>query len=125
MMNIWNGIGNIGANPELKRTVSGKSVLNFRIAIDRVRYEPSSDTYVKQADWIPVVVWDKAAEVNAKYLQKGSKVAVTGELRTRTYTDKNGATQQRFEIQANHIEWLDGVRSNSELAAEELEAASV
>jgi len=117
-MNTWHGIGNIGADPELKTTVSGKSVLNFRMAVDRVRYDAATSTMVKTADWIPVVCWDGAAELNARYLQKGSKVAVIGELRPRSYVDRNGATQQRFEIQATHIEWLDGIRSNAEINAE-------
>lgn len=112
-MNSWSGIGNIGNEPILRSTSSGRSVLNFSIAVDRtIRVEtPEGTVSQRSPDWIPIVVFGDAAEHHAKYLQKGTKVAVTGSLRPRSYTDTVGVTHYTFEIQAESIDWLANVRS--------------
>lgn len=122
-MNQWFGIGNLGSDPTLRSTASGRSVLNFSIAVDRMVRTPSTDggtgTVKRVPDWIPVVVFGDAADHQAKYLQKGTKVAVTGSLRPRTYTDKQNIEHHTFEVQADRIDWLGNVRSPDAVADED------
>jgi single-strand DNA-binding protein len=123
-MNTWSGIGNVGADPVLRSTASGRSVLNFNIAVDRiVRVDTAEGPKTeKTPDWIPVVVFGDAADHQARYLQKGTKVAVVGSLRPRSYVDKSGATHYTFEIHADQIDWLANVRSPTRVAEETAEA---
>lgn len=111
-MNIWSGIGNVGSDPVLRRTGSGKAVLNFSIAVDRlaVIITPEGPVRHKECDWIPIVVFGDAAEHQAIYLQKGTKIGVTGALRPREWVDREGNKHTGFEIQANTIEWLANVK---------------
>ena len=107
-MNTWTGIGNVGKDPELRQTASGIAVLNFMMAVDSWR--PSPQGSVKTTHWIPVTVFGAQAETQAKRLQKGSHIAVQGELRTRSYTNAQGQKQDRFEICTDKIQWLANIR---------------
>ena len=111
-MNRWFGIGNLGADPQLSRTQSGFSVLNFRMAINsRVGVKTDQGVIYKDTPrWIPVVLFGDAAEHQAKYLEKGSQIAVEGELVPRQYIDKDNVSHHTFEIQAEKITWLKGIR---------------
>ena len=92
---------------------------NFSVAIDRKFYRGTGEnrTLVKETDWIPVVCWGTLASTCSTYLQKGSKVAVSGSVRPRTYTDSNGNTRSTFEIIASEIEFLDRIRNTAEGAS--------
>tara|TARA_Y100000310_G_C20595222_1_gene770154 strand:- start:406 stop:852 length:447 start_codon:yes stop_codon:yes gene_type:complete len=117
-MNSFNGIGNLGSDPELRRTPSGRPVTNFSLAIDRRYYqgEGQNRQLIKETDWIPVVVWAGLAEVCAKHLQKGSKVCVEGSIRPRTYKDREGTQHSTFEVVASHVHFLDRIKSNAEVS---------
>lgn len=92
--------GRLTADPELKTTPSGVSVCTFIVAVDR----PSKDD---TADFPIVVAWRQTAEFVAKYLAKGRKVIVQGEIRTRNYEDKDGNKRKATEIQAERVEFAD------------------
>ena len=71
-------IGRLTADPELRYTQSGTAVANFRLAVDRPFTNQAGE---READFIPIVVWDKQAETCANYLSKGRLVAVEVEFR--------------------------------------------
>lgn len=96
-------IGNLSKNPDSRTTGSGKAVTTFTIAVNRRFKNHAGDTVT---DFFPVVVWDKLAEVCAKHLEKGKKVAVIGELQTRSYDDKQGVKRYVTEIVADEVEFL-------------------
>lgn len=100
-MNSINLIGNICADLEVKQTNSGKSVVQFNLAVQRPF---AKDT----TDFIPVVAWNQTAEFLGKYAKKGSKVAVTGKLTTRNFEDKNGNKRMAFEVVADTAELCGG-----------------
>lgn len=92
--------GNLTKDPELRSTPSGKSVATLRVAVNR-RQD-------KGTDFINVIVWNGAAEACAKYLSKGSPVAVTGSIRTGEYDAKDGSGKRyTFEISADRVEFLN------------------
>lgn len=115
-MNTFTGIGNLGADPELRQTPSGRAVTNFNLAIDRRYYTGQSEDrrLVRETDWVPVVVWNGLAETSAQYLQKGSKICVEGSIRPRQYSDRNGVQHNTFEIVAKQIHFLDRIKSTDE-----------
>lgn len=94
-------VGNIARDPELKKTSSGLSACQLTVAVNR----PKNKDGVAEADFIPVVAWRTQAENCAKYLTKGKKVAVQGEIRTRNY-EKDGHKVYITEVLASNVEFL-------------------
>ena len=115
-MNKWVGIGRLVADPELRFT-AGKGTANttFTIAIDDGYGEN------KKTNYIPIVVWGKSAESSANYLTKGSQVAISGKIQTRSYENKEGIKKYVTEIVANEVEFLGskGTGNNSNQAPQE------
>ena len=113
-MNLFTGIGNVGQDPELRSTPSGRGVTNFNVAIDRRFYQGTGDDrrLVRETDWIPVVAWGPLAEICSKYLQKGSKVSIEGSIRPRQYDDSNGVRHNTFEVVAAKVHFLDKIKGN-------------
>lgn len=113
-MNQWNGIGNLGADPVVHRTDSGHTVTTINIAVDGFYYRTLADGTRKKektTQWIPIVVWGKDAELAERYLQKGSKISVTGELRSRVWNKQDGSRVTVLEVHSSKINWLSGIKS--------------
>ncbi|MBE6618401.1 MAG: single-stranded DNA-binding protein [Ruminococcaceae bacterium] len=105
-MNSINLIGNICNDVELKQTNSGKSVVQFNLAVNR--------PFTKDVtDFIPVVVWNQPAEYLSRYARKGTKIAVSGKLTTRKYEDKNGNNRVAYEVVADSAEICEPRGENS------------
>ncbi len=88
-------MGRITHDLELKSTPSGVSVLSFSIAVERSFAKQGEE---RQADFINCVAWRQQAEFISKYFSKGRMIALEGNLRTRTYDDKNGAKHYVTEV---------------------------
>ena len=101
-------IGRLCADPELRYTNNGTAVANFTLAVDR-RFSKE-----KQADFINIVVWKAQAENCAKYIAKGSQVAVEGRIQTRKYQDRDGNNRTAFEVVANSVQFLSRMRQPGE-----------
>lgn len=99
-------IGNLGADPESRAFPDGTAVCNIRLATtDKWRDRDSGD--MKEAtEWHRVVLYRRLAEIAGQYLQKGSHIYVEGRLRTRKWTDKNGAERYTTEIEADEMKML-------------------
>lgn len=95
-------LGNIGADPELKVTSGGQSVLKIRMATTE-SYLDKNRVRQEKTEWHSVVVWGGQAEALAKFLEKGSKVHVEGSVQTRSYGDKDGNKRYQTEINAKHV----------------------
>jgi single-strand DNA-binding protein len=101
--------GRLTADAELRTTTSGKSVTTFSLAVNDGFGEK------QKAYFFNVVVWGKGAEAVANYTHKGSKVAVTGKLTSRSYDDKNGNKRTAIEVVADMmggVEFLDSKNGN-------------
>lgn len=96
-------IGNLVADPELRRTGSDIPVCTFRIAVQR-RY--SNQQGVREADFFNIVAWRQTAELCAKYLTKGRKCAVVGTLQNRSYDAQDGTKRYITEVVADEVEFL-------------------
>ena len=104
-------IGRLTKDPELRYTSNtNTAVCNFTIAVDR---PVNPNTGNREADFIPVVVWNKQAENVKNYLGKGSQVAVEGRIQTRSYDDQNGQKRYVTEVYANNVEFLGSKNSNT------------
>jgi single-strand DNA-binding protein len=119
--NQWKGMGNLGADPQLRTTPSGDAVCNFSLAIDEVYYigEAGSKRKVETTVWMPIVVWGRQAVNCSRYLQKGSKILLEGPIKPREYTDSSGTKHRTFEVIAKEIEFVEKIRSREEAKAVE------
>ena len=82
-------IGNLIKDPALKAVPSGQSVCEFTIAVNRKEWKTDDVS----SDLFRISAWRKLGETCARYLEKGRKVAVIGELKATTYVDKSGVTK--------------------------------
>lgn len=110
-------IGNLTADPEVRKTQNGDSVCTFHIAVQR---RVANKQGVREADFFPVVAWRQLADLCGKYLEKGRKIAVEGCMQNRTYQTQDGNKRTVTEIIADEIEFL---RTGSESKAPETHAA--
>lgn len=98
-------IGRLTKDPELKYTPSGTAVASFTLAVDRFRKNADGE---KEADFIPIIAWQKQAENCAEYLRKGSLAAVDGRINVRSYEDKEGKKRWVTEVVAEAVKFLSG-----------------
>lgn len=100
-------IGWLGNDPEQRYTPSGMSVAEFSIATKHRSNRNEDGTWTHETDWLEVVVWDQLAEWVAANLHKGSRVRVTGSLRTDTWEDRDGNKRKRVYVRADDLLLLD------------------
>ena len=101
-------IGNLTKDPELNTTTSGISVCRFSIAVQR-RFVNSEGE--READFINIVAWRGLGENCHKYLRKGSKAAVVGNIQTRSYDAEDGTKRYVTEIIADEVEFVGTKRT--------------
>ena len=97
MLNSVNLIGNLGRDVDIRYTQSGKAVGQFSIAV-----EGGKD----KTEWVNIEAWEKTAENCQKYIKKGSKVYVSGRLKTDSW-EKDGQKQYKTVVVANRVIFLD------------------
>ncbi len=95
-------LGNLGADPELRSTSGGQSVLKLRLATTE-SYLDRNRARQERTEWHSVTVWGRRAEALAKILSKGSRLFIEGGLRTSSYDDREGNKKYRTEIVATNI----------------------
>jgi single-strand DNA-binding protein len=100
-------IGNLGRDPEVRFTGSGKAVANFSIATSEV-FSDAQGQRQERTEWHNIVVWGKQAETCGQYLQKGRQVYIEGSIRSRQYDDKEGNKRYITEIVAQRVQFLGG-----------------
>ena len=98
--------GRLTAEPELKQTNTGISVISVNLAVNR-RRSRSSDQNEQQTDFITIVAWRQTAEFIAKYFRKGSAICVTGSIQTRTWTDQQGQKRYSTEVVVDDAMFVD------------------
>lgn len=114
-LNIAAVVGRLVAEPELKTTKHGTSVMAFTVAVKR-SYSKENDT-----DFLDVVAWGKTAEFIKMHFVKGNLIAVDGRIQSRLYEDKEGKTRKATEIIANNINFVDTKKKEPDYEARDSE----
>src|SRR6187399_1984862 len=92
-------VGNLGKDPEVRRMTSGDPVVNLSVATSESWRDKASGERKEKTEWHRVVIFNKnLAEVAEKYLRKGAKVYVEGQLQTRKWTDQSGQEKYTTEV---------------------------
>ena len=123
-------IGNLGREPEMRYTPSGRPVTTFTIASNRTWNTADGERHT-ETEWFNVVAWGNLAEICKQYLTKGQQVYVEGRLQTRRWEDKEGVKHTTVEIVAAEMMMLGERREanhtpagDEPAAPEESEAAA-
>ena len=90
-------VGNLGREPDIKYTGDGKAIANLAVATNESWTDKTSGQKVEKTEWHRVVIFGRLADIAQKFLHKGSKVYIEGQLRTRKW-DKNGVDQYTTEV---------------------------
>ena len=98
--------GRITADPELKQTPSGVSVLRFTLAVNR-RFTKNNEQGEQQTDFITMVAWRQTAEFISKYFRKGSAICVTGSIQTRSWQDNQGQKRYATDVVVDEAMFVD------------------
>ncbi len=92
-------IGNLGADPEIKRTQDGRPIANLRIATSESWRDKNSGERKEKTEWHRVVIFSEGlCKIAEQYLKKGSKIYIEGQLQTRKWTDQAGVEKYSTEV---------------------------
>ena len=92
-------VGNLGADPEIRRTQDGRPIANLRIATSETWRDRNSGERKEKTEWHTVVIFNEGlCKVAEQYLKKGSTVYVEGQLQTRKWQDQNGNDRYSTEV---------------------------
>lgn len=116
-------IGNLGADPEIRRTQDGRPIANLRIATSETWRDKATGERKERTEWHRVVIFNEGlCKVAEQYLKKGAKVYVEGQIQTRKWTDQSGADKYSTEVVLNGygavLTMLDGVGGADKPAAQ-------
>ena len=113
-------IGNLGRDPEMRYTPSGRPVTTFSVATSRTWNTADGEKRV-ETEWFNVVAWSNLAEICKQYLSKGQQVYIEGRLQTRHWDDSEGNKHTSVEIVANEMIILGDRRESSDASSGDLD----
>ena len=96
-------IGNLGRDPEMRYTPSGRPVTEFSVAVNQSTKNQQTGEWVEATDWFRVTVWGDRAERTAESLRKGNRVFVEGRFRTREFEARDGQKRISLEVTADNV----------------------
>ena len=92
-------IGNLGADPEVRRTQDGRPIANLSVATSETWRDKGTGERKEKTEWHRVVIFSEGlAKVAEQYLKKGAKVYIEGQLQTRKWTDQSGVEKYSTEV---------------------------
>ena len=100
-------IGNLTADPELKQTPSGVSLVTFSLAVNRRFGSRDGQNQQPEADFFRITAWRNTAEFIAKYFRKGSAICICGIIQNRSWTDQNGQKRYVTDIIAEEANFVE------------------
>lgn len=111
-------LGNLGRDPEVRYTASGKAVATFTVATSS-RWKDQDGNDQERTEWHRVVAWGRLGEVCGDYLSKGKQVFIEGRIQTREWEDQDGNKRTTVEIIANDLIMLGGGGASEDRRGEE------
>ena len=117
-------VGNLGKDPEIRRTQDGRPIANLSIATSETWRDKATGERKEKTEWHRVVIFNEGlCKVAEQYLKKGAKVYIEGQLQTRKWTDQSGAEKYSTEVVLqgfnSNLTMLDGRGGGSSPGADE------
>lgn len=110
MINQVTLVGRLTKDPEARKTMEGRSVLNATIAVNRPYRNQQGQV---DTDFVLCTLWNRAADNTEKYCRKGSVIGVTGRIQTRYFDNDQGKRTYITEVVAENVRFLDSKPSSS------------
>lgn len=120
-MNNVSLVGRLTKDSDLRYTASGKGVASFTLAVNRRFTNQAGE---READYIQCVIWGKSAETLANYSRKGSLLAVTGRIQTRSYENNQGNRVYVTEVVVEQFQLLESKATNEQRQANQAQQAN-
>jgi single-strand DNA-binding protein len=117
-------VGNLGKDPEIRRTQDGRPIANLSVATSETWRDKATGERKEKTEWHRVVIFNEGlCKVAEQYLKKGAKVYIEGQLQTRKWTDQNGAEKYSTEVVLqgfnSNLTMLDGRSGSSGFGADD------
>ena len=96
-------IGNLGRDPEMRYTPTGKPVTQFSVAVNQSTKNQQTGEWIEETDWFRVSVFGDRAERAAEQLRKGNRVFVEGRFRTREFEGQDGQKRTSLDLTADNV----------------------
>src|SRR4029079_5937547 len=96
-------IGNLGADPEMRYTPSGRPVTQFNVSVNQSTKNQEPGEWIEETDWFRVSIWGDRAERAAETFRKGNRVFVEGRFKTREFEGRDGQKLTSLEITADSL----------------------
>lgn len=103
--------GNLTRDPEFSVIASGTNLCKFSIAVNK-KYKVASGELKEDVNFFDIECWGKLAEICNKFLKKGSRVLISGELKQDRFQDKDGNNKSKIKIVASQVQFLSGVEKS-------------
>ena len=110
-------LGNVGKDPEIRYTAAGHAVANFTVATSEQWKDKHTGEKKEATEWHRCSAFGKLAEIIEKYIKKGSKVYIEGQIRTRKWQDQSGQDRYTTEINVRDLQMLDSRPSGGQQQA--------
>ena len=107
-------VGRLANDPDVRYTQGGKAVASFSLAVSRFAGQGQKET----ADFVPIVAWEKLAEICGNNLGKGRRVLIEGRLQIRSYEGNDGQKRRVAEVVAQNVEFMDSRQGKPDAANE-------
>jgi single-strand DNA-binding protein len=104
-------VGRLTKDPELKKTNTDISYVQFTLAVNRLYQNKNGE---KQADFISCIAWRTTAELLTKYIKKGVQIGIDGQIQTRTYDDQNGVKHYITEVVCDNVYFLEPKKADGQ-----------
>jgi single-strand DNA-binding protein len=114
-------VGRLTKDPELKFTKDGTAVTNVTLAVNRSFRNSAGEI---ETDFVPCILWSRAAENAAEYCRKGSMIGITGRIQTRSYENREGKKVYVTEVVADTVRFLGGKPAENKAALAENKAVA-
>ena len=108
-MNKVISIGRLTKDPEMRSTGAGLAVTTFTLAVNR-KFKKNEE--VKDADFIPIVAWEKRAEIICQYVLKGNRLGIVGRIQTGTYDKPDGSKGYTYDVIVEDLEFLENKKND-------------
>lgn len=117
-MNHVSLMGNLVRDPELRKTKSGKSVVNFAIAVNRF-YKDGNGERQSETTYVECEAWDSGADIIDKYFQKGKAILVEGCLKQHSWEDQEGNRRTKLKVRVEKFHFVSRGEANAPSKSDE------
>jgi len=99
-------VGSLGKDPEIRNAANGNTIVNMSVATSESWKDKATGEKKEQTEWHRIVIFGKLADIAGQFLKKGSLVYLEGSLKTRKWTDKDGADRYTTEVVCDRMQML-------------------